>query len=214
MIKFLAKEIFEEKLMFTNQKAIFWEREKTLIISDLHVGKSAHFRKSGIAISSQILFDDLKVLENLIEFFNAEKIIIVGDLFHAGENSDLDIFCEWRKHFSSLEIILVKGNHDRIKQEFYEKNCIEICEEILQIDPFSFVHEPQNLSDVFSISGHLHPGIIIEGKAKQKVKLPCFAVSNHQIILPAFSKFTGLDTRSLGEDFKKIAFTKGTIFEC
>ena len=65
MIKILEKTIQHEKLIFTNQKAVYWEREKTLIISDLHVGKSAHFRKSGIAISSQVLHDDLEILENL-----------------------------------------------------------------------------------------------------------------------------------------------------
>ncbi|HCN12110.1 MAG TPA: phosphoesterase, partial [Chryseobacterium sp.] len=34
MIQTLSKNIQNETLMFTNQKAIFWEREKTLIISD------------------------------------------------------------------------------------------------------------------------------------------------------------------------------------
>ena len=73
MIQTLSKNIQNETLIFTNQKAIFWEREKTLIISDLHVGKSAHFRKSGIAVSSEILLDDLKydvIALYLIDFPN------------------------------------------------------------------------------------------------------------------------------------------------
>ena len=213
MIQTLSKNIQNETLIFTNQKAIFWEREKTLIISDLHVGKSAHFRKSGIAVSSEILLDDLKVLENLIEYFHAEKLIVVGDLFHAGMNSDLNIFCEWRNKYSSLKIILVKGNHDRIQAQFYEENCIEIIEDLMEIEPFTFVHEPNNHSEKFSVSGHIHPGIILYGKAKQAIKLPCFAISENQIILPAFSKFTGLYTKSLHQNFKFIAFTTGTIFE-
>ena len=29
---------------------MFWEEEKALIVSDLHFGKTGHFRKSGIAV--------------------------------------------------------------------------------------------------------------------------------------------------------------------
>ncbi|MGZ5197718.1 MAG: ligase-associated DNA damage response endonuclease PdeM [Kaistella sp.] len=213
MIKTLEKTIRNEKVVFTNQRALYWEREKALVISDLHVGKSAHFRKSGIAVSSQILHDDLLVLENLLAFFDVNHVLIVGDLFHAGHNSDLDIFCEWRSRFPQLKITLIKGNHDRIRQKFYEDYCIDVAEKSLEIFPFTFLHEPEFNESVFTISGHIHPGVIFHGKARQKIKLPCFAVSDNQLILPAFSKFTGLDTKTLAADFKKIAFTEGIIFD-
>ncbi|MBU4538479.1 MAG: ligase-associated DNA damage response endonuclease PdeM [Weeksellaceae bacterium] len=213
MIKILEKTIQQEKLIFTNQKAIYWEREKILIISDLHVGKSAHFRKSGIAISSQVLHDDLEILETLIDFFEVNHVLIVGDLFHAGHNSDLEIFCDWRNRFPDLKITLIKGNHDRIAPKFYEEYCIDVVEKSLQIPPFTFVHEPENSGEGFTVSGHIHPGVVFQGKARQAVKLPCFAVSENQLILPAFSKFTGLDTKTLKGNFKKIAFTKGIIFD-
>lgn len=185
MIKTLEKTIRNEKVVFTNQRALYWEREKALVISDLHVGKSAHFRKSGIAVSSQILHDDLLVLENLLAFFDVNHVLIVGDLFHAGHNSDLDIFCEWRNRFPQLKITLIKGNHDRIRQKFYEDYCIDVAEKSLEIFPFTFLHEPEFNESVFTVSGHIHPGVIFHGKARQKIKLPCFAVSDNQLILPA-----------------------------
>ena len=212
MIKSLEKKIKGETLLFTNRKAVFWTRVKTLIISDLHVGKSAHFRKSGIAVSSQILYDDLKVLEQLVREFNAAHILIVGDLFHAGHNSDLDIFCEWRERFPDLKITLVKGNHDRIQKKFYDDHCIDVVENLLEISPFTFVHEPQSAGS-FTISGHIHPGVVFQGRARQAVKLPCYALSDEQLVLPAFSKFTGLDLKSLDKGFKKIAFSEGIIFD-
>ena len=210
----ITKEIIfsGEKLLLTNQRIIFWESQKTIILSDLHIGKAAHFRKSGIAISSEILVDDLKNLELLILHFQAEKVIIVGDLFHAGYNSDLDLFKNWRAQFSQ-EFILIKGNHDRLKCEHYENLGI-ICEEDqLQISNVTFIHEPQNPEEnCFYISGHIHPGFVLKGK-NERLRLPCFARSETQIILPAFSKFTGLDTKTLKGDFQKIVFTEGTIFE-
>lgn len=213
MIKTLEKNIQGESLIFTNRRAIFWPREKSIIISDLHVGKSAHFRKSGIAVTSQILLDDLAVLSELIQHFDATKVIIVGDLFHAGHNSDLDIFCEWRKTFSHLDIILVKGNHDRIPKKFYEENCISAIEPTLDEAPYTFVHEPSVDANKFAISGHIHPGVVLQGRGRQVIKLPCYAISDHQLILPAFSRFTGLDTKSLSSGYRHIVFSEGTIFD-
>ena len=210
----ITKEILfsGEKLLLTNQRIIFWESQKTIILSDLHIGKAAHFRKSGIAISSEILVDDLKNLELLIHHFQAEKVIIVGDLFHAGYNSDLDLFKNWRAQFSQ-EFILIKGNHDRLKCEHYESLGI-ICEENhLQISTITFIHDPKNpAQNTFYISGHIHPGFVLKGN-NERMRLPCYAISETQIILPAFSRFTGLDTKTVTEDFRKIIFTEGTIFE-
>ena len=146
--------------MLTNQRIIYWEAQKTIILSDLHIGKAAHFRKSGIAISSEILVDDLKNLELLILHFQAEKVIIVGDLFHAGYNSDLDLFKNWRAQFSQ-EFILIKGNHDRLKCEHYENLGIICEEEHFQISKITFIHEPKNPKEnCFYISGHIHPGFV------------------------------------------------------
>ncbi|MGS0747566.1 ligase-associated DNA damage response endonuclease PdeM [Halpernia sp. GG3] len=212
MIEVLEKEIHGEIVTFTNLRALFWKRKNALIISDLHVGKAAHFRKNGIAMPTDILQKDLKNLEQLLEHFEVHHIIIVGDLFHAGKNTDLDLFCDWRKQFSDLKITLIKGNHDRIKKEFYCDNCIDLIENKLEISPFTFVHEPVIQEDQFTISGHIHPGVIV-GNRKESVKLPCFSYSKNQLILPAFSEFTGLDTKTLNKNFKAIAFTKGLIFE-
>ena len=212
MIQVLEKEIEGEILTFTNARALYWKKENALIISDLHVGKSAHFRKNGIAIPAGILEKDLENLEELIQHFKVQHIICVGDLFHAGKNGDLDIFCDWRKEFPELKFTLIKGNHDRIKKEFYEENCIDLIEDSLEISPFTFIHEPAIKENMFSISGHIHPGVQI-GTRKERIKLPCFSYSKGQLILPAFSEFTGLDTKTLQRNFKTIAFTKDLIFE-
>ena len=212
MLQVLHKNIQNNHLTFTNQRAIFWEDQKILILSDLHVGKSAHFRKHGIAVSSEILTDDLKNLENLIHHFQPEKVMIVGDLFHADYNSDLDLFKSWREKFTQ-KFILIRGNHDRLKGEIYCNLGIECEDEVLKIAPFNFVHEPKNrVENEFYISGHIHPGFVLRTR-NESIKLPCYGISDQQIVLPAFSKFTGLDTKSLKGNFNHIVFTEGTIFE-
>ncbi|WP_346985450.1 metallophosphoesterase [Chryseobacterium sp. POE27] len=107
----------QETFTLTNQRALFWEEQKALILSDLHIGKTAHFRKNGIALANQIMKNDLERLSILIEYFKPEKFIVVGDLLHAGDNSDVDEFCEWRNQYSDLQFHLIEGNHDRISKK-------------------------------------------------------------------------------------------------
>ena len=208
----LEKTIQNQTLVFTNQRALFWQEQKAVIISDLHIGKAAYFRKNGIPIPSGILEKDLERLAFLGDHFKAEKLLIVGDFLHAGKNKDFEIFEEWRSKNSALKIILIKGNHDIHKAAFLQHLDISIVDDFLKMEPFTFIHEPLDSGKQFSISGHLHPGVTVKLERRKTVRLPCFRVSDHQLILPAFSEFTGLDTKSC-EDFDCIAFTDDLIFE-
>ena len=52
-------EIQNQHIILTNYRAAFWEEEETLFLSDLHVGKAAHFRKHGIAVPTSVMDSDL-----------------------------------------------------------------------------------------------------------------------------------------------------------
>ncbi len=201
-------------LTLSNQRVVFWESKQTLILSDLHIGKTAHFRKSGIPISSEVMHNDLKRLESVISHFKPKHIIVVGDLFHAEYNPDVKLFQDWIQEFQNILWTLVKGNHDKRSFKLYENTDIEVVEEILNIVPFKFQHDVNFKEEgEFYISGHIHPGITITGKGKQRAKLPCFQVFDNQIVLPAFSLFTGLNTNNLPLDSKIYAFSEDTILE-
>ena len=215
-MKIVTKKIqcANETLEITNQRVIFWQKEKALILSDLHIGKSAHFQKSGIPIPSSILREDLLRLENLILHFKANNLLIVGDLFHAEYNTDLDEFKVWLQRFENLKIRLIKGNHDRLSNRIYEQFDIEVFGSSLQMKTLKFVHDFTSIDkNCFTISGHTHPGVFIKGKAKQRIKLPCYQVTKDQLILPAFSLFTGLNTKNAPKKCKNYGFTDDGIFE-
>ena len=204
--------IQNEVFTLTNQRALFWKKEKALILSDLHIGKTAHFRKNGIALSDQVFENDLQRLSVLIEYFKPEKFIVVGDLLHAGDNSGVDKFCEWKNQFPNLEFHLIEGNHDRISKKLESKLCLNFRDEILEIDDFIFVHDFKKKNEKFQITGHIHPGFVINSLVK-KIKLPCFVLTENQLLLPAFSEFTGLDTKNLPKKGKYYVFTDAEIYE-
>ena len=202
-----------ELLVLTNKRALYWQAERALILSDLHVGKTAHFRKHGIPIPDTIFQEDLHRLAFLVDHYKAEQLIIVGDLFHAEANSNMNRFLDWRQRFKTLKMILIKGNHDRLPESWMHKLDMIVTTQ-LEISPFLFVHDPiEKQETYFTLSGHIHPGVLIKGKGRQKVKLPCFAVSEHELILPAFSNFTGLNTRYGDKTTVYYAFTEKEIFK-
>ncbi len=204
-----------EKLTLTTQRAIYWSREDALILSDLHVGKAAHFRQNGIPISGEVLKKDLERLEIVLAYYSPKKLIVVGDLFHADMNEELILFRKWTDQFKDLHKILVKGNHDRVSNSISSLfSEWEIVNE-LTIKKITFVHEPKQSqkSTDFYISGHIHPGILIKGKGRQRFKLPCYQVLANQLILPAFSLFTGLDTNNKNDKIINYSFTENSFFE-
>ena len=203
-----------EILELTNQRIIFWESQNSLILSDLHIGKSAHFQKSGIPIPSNILTTDLNRLAKLIHHFKANQLIIVGDLFHAEYNKDLDEFKSWLTQFNNLNIKLIKGNHDRLSDKVYQQFNIQVFNKKYTENLLKFVHDFDNIEEgYFVISGHTHPGVFIKGKGRQRIKLPCYQVTKQQLILPAFCLFTGLNTKNAPENCKNYCFTNDGIFE-
>ena len=179
----------------TAERCLFWEARKTLIVSDLHFGKTGHFRKSGIPVPANIYKEDLQRLWQQVQYFQPREIIFVGDLFHSYSNQEHDWFMKWRNDFPNLTMHLVMGNHDtRAKEQFDAMNLV-VHTESLFIDGFCFIHEMEQASadeNIYQISGHIHPGIRISGNGKQSLCFPCFYFTPHYAILPAFSRFTGL----------------------
>ncbi len=183
------------------ERCLYWEEKNTLIISDLHLGKTGHFRKAGIGIPQDIYKADLQRLISMLYLCKAERLIIVGDFTHSTINKELELFLKWRKDFSLLKIDLVKGNHDILEQSWYTDAAITLHEHQLLEAGFLFRHEDnyknadkQTAGAAFTFCGHIHPGIILKGSGKQSLRFPCFHFSNHTCILPAFSRFTGTYT--------------------
>ena len=194
MHPFLSHKIFNQTFLLSAQRTVFWEEEKTLILSDLHLGKSGHFRKSGIAIPQNLYKEDLFRLLNEIQVFKPAQLIIVGDLFHSSMNKEHELFLKWRKDISKTAIHLIKGNHDILKNDWYKSAEIEVHKKHLSIGNFSFTHdinECEQKKNNYCFSGHIHPGIVMRGLGKQAINLPCFYFAKDYAVLPAFGKFTG-----------------------
>lgn len=194
-----------QQFWLTCDRTMFWEEEKALIVSDLHFGKTGHFRKSGIAVPQSVYKEDLQRLVVQIQHFQPKQLIVVGDMFHSHANKELELFLKWRSDLSYLDIHLIKGNHDILKEDWYAHAGIQLNRSTLSVNRFHFVHDISDLPDSklplvaptldassYFFSGHIHPGIRIQGMGKQSLCFPCFYFGKEYAVLPAFSRFTGV----------------------
>jgi DNA ligase-associated metallophosphoesterase len=197
MQQIIPYKILDNSFLLSADKCIYWEEEKTLILSDLHFGKSGHFRKSGIAVPQNVFKEDIQRFVALLQTFKPENVLVIGDMFHSRDNKEHALFVKWRKDFEQLNIQLVKGNHDILQKDWYSNAGINIIDARMDKGSFSFVHDITEIAmgeedDArYFFSGHIHPGFSIMGMGKQALRFPCFYFARQYAVLPAFGKFTG-----------------------
>ena len=189
--------------------AIFWRNQDMLLIADVHFGKVAHFRKYGAAVPSKASSTNYKKLEEAIARHNPSTICFLGDLFHSTLNNEWKLFETWTQK-TNADIILISGNHDIISPHKFEDLGIQVVNE-LQIKKFLLTHHPTERNGYFNFSGHIHPGIKMQGSGRQSIKLSCFYKTKQQLILPAFGNFTGKHILHPSENDTVYAIVEGEV---
>ena len=188
-------EMIVEDILFCllPQKALFLPHFYTIVISDVHLGKSAHFRKNGIPLTEAPQQQDLQNIQNLIDACSPSTVIFLGDLFHSTYNESWLQFKSFVASNPGVEFILIKGNHDMLVESRYVEAGIRLMS-VMQVESkILFSHEPSN-NGLFNVHGHLHPAIRLMGKGRQKLVLPCFWKGKNHLAMPGFGKTTGLFT--------------------
>ncbi len=186
----------EELLQLLPEKAVFWPDRNLLIIADVHLGKAAHFRKAGIPIPAGVHRRDFSVMHQLLQTYQPQQVIFLGDLFHSDLNNEWWDFEEFIQYYSSVHFILIKGNHDVLPPVVFQLKNFLLLPEFMEIGPFVLSHIPivtekAGMAVKYNIAGHIHPGICLPAGAGKQIKLPCYYFGETGAVLPAFGQFTG-----------------------
>lgn len=190
----LTVEIQNEKLVLLSERALFWPHRATLIVADVHFGKAATFRAAAIPVPSGTTTYDLARLSRMLSRTQAQRLILLGDLLHAKSGraeTIINAVTAWRERHAKLEIVLVRGNHDRHAGDPPAAWQIECSDAPLIDSPFAFRHHPDPTPDCFTLAGHIHPAVVLSGPARRREKVPCFHFGRDIGLLPAFGSFTG-----------------------
>jgi DNA ligase-associated metallophosphoesterase len=204
-----------EILHLLSEKAIHWTGRETLLVADTHFGKAATFRSFGIPVPDTT-HATLDRLSRLIKQISARRLIMLGDFIHskiedrAGFEALLE---EWRAAHPDLEILLLRGNHDRGRADLFLKLQITVQNSWAE-PPFEFAHDTAMLasSELYRVGGHVHPQVVLS-EGKKKLGLSCFWFGDNQAILPAFGDFTGCATVNPAEGDNVFVIADGEVIK-
>lgn len=205
-----------EDLVLLAEKALVWPRTASLIVADLHFGKPAAFRMSGIPVPEATTASDLHRLDELLLEHRSERLIILGDFFHSAAGLQpemMDAVADWCRKKGALDIVLVPGNHD--KKAGGPPTCwnIQNVPDGWSLAPFSFFHEPRDIPGRHVLAGHIHPAISLREKFGSGMRVPCFWFAQTCAVLPAFGSFTGTHSIHPSRGDRVFAVGPGEILE-
>jgi len=188
-----------EEFRLTADRALYWPRERALLVADLHLEKASYYAKSGQLLPP---YDSRATLERLalaIRETDARRVLTLGDNFHdsagperlephaAGMLAALTRAVDW---------VWITGNHDAAM----EAQAGGTLAHELVIAGLVLRHRASPQECRPELSGHFHPRLQIKVHHRH-IRRPCAVVSADdagcgRMILPAFGALTGgMDAR-------------------
>lgn len=199
-------------------KCLMIEKEKTLVVGDMHFGYEHELNEAGVLIMRQMyeqLILDLKVIFKRVG--RCKRIVFLGDLKHGFAGINRQEWGDLTRLFDFVaencgEIVILKGNHDNYlknvvekwKKEYGKGRKIEVYD-YYTLGEIIFMHGDKDFEEAYDnnikmwIVGHGHPAIVLR-KGVKREKYKCFLTGKFKgkkiIIAPSFAEFVeGSDPR-------------------
>ena len=176
-----------QEFALVGQRALYWPRERALLVADLHLEKASFFARFGQMLPP---YDSRETLERValaVRETGARRVLCLGDNFHdeggaarlephaAGMLAALTRATDW---------VWITGNHDR--GEVGEGTALpepELAGLVLR-------HAALAGETRGELSGHFHPKLRVTARGRN-ISRPCAVRSETRLILPAFGTLTG-----------------------
>jgi uncharacterized protein len=203
-----------QRLILLGERAVYWHATKSLLVADPHFGKAAAFRAAGVPVPRGTTTENLSRLSSAIDRTRPERIVFLGDFLHAREGravETLDTVNAWRSKHASIDMVLVRGNHDKHAGDPPQELDIRCVDGPVVEEPFVFAHRPVASPHGYVLCGHVHPAVRLVGPARERSTLPCFWFGTGLAILPAFGEFTGLAVTDVGPNDRVWVIADGDV---
>jgi DNA ligase-associated metallophosphoesterase len=183
-----------EEFALTSGRALYWPRERALLVADLHLEKASFYARHGQPLPP---YDSRETLERLalsIRETGARRVFTLGDNFHdsagperlephaAGMLAALTRATDW---------VWITGNHDAAM----EARAGGALAQELEIAGVVLRHQAKAGETRPELSGHYHPRLQITVRERH-IRRPCAVLGSDasgtgRMILPAFGALTG-----------------------
>jgi uncharacterized protein len=176
-------------------KAAFDPDRSLLLVADAHIGKAVSFRRLGVPVPEATTAAALDRLDALLAATGAGEVVFLGDLLHSARAhaaATMAAVAAWRARHAGLALTLVRGNHDAHAGDPPAALGVQVVDGPWRRGPWALQHEPAAVPGAYALAGHVHPGVVLAGRAGDRLRLPCFHFGPDVGVLPAFGPFTGL----------------------
>lgn len=184
--------------------AFFWESERLLIVSDLHLEKGSSYARRGVLLPPYDTVATLARLAAVIARHDPRSVIALGDSFHDRKAHERLAPAD-RQAVAALQArrdwIWIAGNHDPA----LPRDIGGVVASEVAVGGIVFRHEPTGAPG--EIAGHLHPKARVTTRGRT-MERRCFASDGMRAVMPAFGAYAGgLSIRDAA--FQKIFRTPG-----
>ena len=178
--------------------ALFWEEQRLLVVSDLHLEKGSSFATRGVLLPPYDTAATLNRLASVIARHDPRMVIALGDSFH-DRTAHARLATSDRNAIAALQVrrdwIWISGNHDpALPSDLGGMVATEVA-----IGRIVFRHEPTGR--IGEIAGHLHPKARVPTRGRT-MERRCFASDGECAVMPAFGAYAG------GLSIRDVAFAK------
>src|ERR1700680_396335 len=150
--------------------ALFWEEQRLLVVSDLHLEKGSSFATRGVLLPPYDTVATLGRLAAVTARYDPRMVIALGDSFH-DRDAHQRLAAADRAAIASLQArrdwIWISGNHDPA----LPSDLGGIVASEVAIGSIAFRHEPTGAYG--EIAGHLHPKACVATRARW-IERRCF----------------------------------------
>ena len=176
-----------EELLLTAGQALYWPRERALLVADLHLEKASFYARFGQLLPPYDSRETLGRVADAVMQTGARRVFCLGDNFH-----DTDGAARLESHAAGMlealtratDWVWVSGNHD-----LGNVPCGTAIDE-LEVAGLILRHEALAGEARPELSGHFHPKLKVTARGRRVVR-PCAVASERKLILPAFGALTG-----------------------
>lgn len=168
--------------------ALHWLEQKTLVVSDLHLGKAERTARRGGPILPP--YEIIETLDRLLADIAAtapQTIICLGDSFDdltAARATAQMVTGALAPAMAGRRWVWIEGNHDPGPVEIAGEHLFEFAQ-----SPLTFRHIAQNTASG-EISGHYHPKARVNLRGRS-ITRACFLIDDTRLIMPAYGTYTG-----------------------
>ncbi|WP_298468973.1 ligase-associated DNA damage response endonuclease PdeM [uncultured Erythrobacter sp.] len=193
-VSFAPLEFAGEELVLLKYNALYWPRERALLVADLHLEKGSWYATHGQMLPPYDSRETLERLADAVKATGARRVITLGDNFHddAGTHR-LDPYAAGMLESltRALDWVWITGNHDEQMSRTFGAT---LAEE-MDLGGIVLRHEAKRGETQPELSGHYHPKMRVRVRNRH-IARPCGVVSRAEgrgdrMIAPAFGAYTG-----------------------